>query len=98
MVAVTYDAARVAAPARQTGEKSQGFFARFMAAIERSQLRRAERDLGTIVIFCRSITTFTAAVWCRVTIIAVRGLVIAEFDCRNGPGSASGAVFVLGLF
>ena len=49
MVAVTYDAARVAAPAvaeANAGEKRKGFFARFMAAIERSQLRRAEGDLA----------------------------------------------------
>jgi hypothetical protein len=53
MVAVTYDPARVAAPAvveANAGEKSKGFFARFftrfLQAIERSQLRRAEGDLA----------------------------------------------------
>ncbi len=49
MVAVTYGTARVAAPAAvevKTGKKSKGFFARFFAAIERAQLKRAERDLA----------------------------------------------------
>lgn len=49
MVAVTYGSARVAAPASAeaaTAAKGPGFFTRFLAAIERSQLRRAERDIA----------------------------------------------------
>jgi hypothetical protein len=49
MVAVPYGSARVAAPTSaeaKAGAKRQGFFARFLAAIERSQLKRAERDLA----------------------------------------------------
>jgi len=45
MVAVAYSAARVAAPANKTAEKGQGFFAGFLAAFERAQMQRAERDL-----------------------------------------------------
>lgn len=48
MVAVTYGTARVAAPAdvgTKTGKKRQGFFAGFLAAFERAQMQRAERDL-----------------------------------------------------
>jgi hypothetical protein len=45
MVAVTYGAGRVAAPADKTAKKGQGFFARFLAAFERAQMQRAERDL-----------------------------------------------------
>jgi hypothetical protein len=46
MVAVTYGTARVAAPAVVEVKTGKGFFARFLAAIERSQLQRAERDLA----------------------------------------------------
>jgi len=53
MVAVTYDTARVAAPAAAEAsarDKSKGFvarfFASFLAAMERTQFRRAERDLA----------------------------------------------------
>jgi hypothetical protein len=49
MVAVTYGTARVAAPsaAEATASKpGKGFFARFLAALERSQMKRAERDLA----------------------------------------------------
>lgn len=45
MVAVTYGAARVAVPADKTAGKGLGFFARFLAAFERAQMQRAERDL-----------------------------------------------------
>ncbi len=49
MVAVTYGTARVAAPAAAeaaVNKPSKGFFARLFDAIEKSQLRRAERDLA----------------------------------------------------
>jgi hypothetical protein len=49
MVAVTYGTARVAAPAAAEAavkKPSKGFFARVLDAIEKSQLRRAERDLA----------------------------------------------------
>jgi hypothetical protein len=47
MVAVTYATASVAAPSVEGASKSKkGFFARLLAAIEQSQLQRAERDLA----------------------------------------------------
>jgi len=49
MVAVTYGSARVAAPASteaKAAATTPGFFSRFLAALERSQLARAERDLA----------------------------------------------------
>jgi hypothetical protein len=49
MVAATYGAARVAAPAdvkAKPGKPRKGFFARFLESIEQSQMKRAARDLA----------------------------------------------------
>jgi hypothetical protein len=48
MVAVTYGTARITTPAVTEGanKSKKGFFARLLAAVEQSQLQRAERDLA----------------------------------------------------